>query len=216
MERESFVFYRSFYEAISEIEDKALRMDCFDAIITYALYGIEPDASQTSAWVQMVFKLVKPQIDANNRKFENGKKGAEFGKLGGRPKKDKNPIGVIDKNPIGVLSETPNVNVNVNDNVNDNENIKKVAKATRFIKPTVEDIKEYCQERNNQIDPNGFYDFYESKGWKVGNQPMKDWKACVRTWERTSKTETKKISSFNQFPQRQYDFGKLEEELLDN
>lgn len=53
----------------------------------------------------------------------------------------------------------------------------------RFKKPTLEEIIAYCKERNNNIDPQRFYDFYESKGWRVGNQPMKDWKACVRTWE---------------------------------
>ena len=53
----------------------------------------------------------------------------------------------------------------------------------RFIKPTIEEIKNYCLERNNKIKADRFYDFYESKGWKVGKNPMKDWKACVRTWE---------------------------------
>ena len=60
---------------------------------------------------------------------------------------------------------------------------------TRFTKPTVDEIKSYCKERNNNIDPESFYDFYESKGWKVGNSPMKDWKACVRTWERNRTTK---------------------------
>lgn len=57
-------------------------------------------------------------------------------------------------------------------------------KKARFSKPSVEEIAEYCAERENTVDPQNFFDFYESKGWKVGNQPMKDWKACVRTWER--------------------------------
>ena len=53
----------------------------------------------------------------------------------------------------------------------------------RFAKPTLEEIIAYCQERNNKVNPQAFFDFYEAKGWKVGNQPMKDWKACIRTWE---------------------------------
>ena len=57
-------------------------------------------------------------------------------------------------------------------------------KSKRFVKPTLEDVQAYCQERQNNVDPESFIDFYESKGWKVGNQPMKDWKAAVRTWER--------------------------------
>lgn len=53
----------------------------------------------------------------------------------------------------------------------------------RFVKPTLEEIIAYCRERNNKVNPQAFFDFYEAKGWKVGNQPMKDWKACIRTWE---------------------------------
>lgn len=57
-------------------------------------------------------------------------------------------------------------------------------KTKRFVKPTLDDVRAYCQERQNNVDPESFIDFYASKGWKVGNQPMKDWKAAVRTWER--------------------------------
>lgn len=53
-----------------------------------------------------------------------------------------------------------------------------------FQKPSVEEIQQYCIEINSIISPSNFFDFYESKGWKVGNNPMKDWKACVRTWQR--------------------------------
>jgi len=56
--------------------------------------------------------------------------------------------------------------------------------AKRFSAPSVEEVKAYCQERHNKIDPEQFVDFYESKGWRVGAQPMKDWKAAVRTWEK--------------------------------
>lgn len=57
-------------------------------------------------------------------------------------------------------------------------------KTKQFIKPTLDEVRAYCLERQNNIDPESFVDFYESKGWKVGNQPMRDWKAAVRTWER--------------------------------
>ena len=54
----------------------------------------------------------------------------------------------------------------------------------RFAPPSVEEVRAYCDERNNGIDADEFVDFYTAKGWKVGNQPMKDWKAAVRTWEK--------------------------------
>ncbi|MBI3589933.1 MAG: hypothetical protein HY094_00970 [Candidatus Melainabacteria bacterium] len=55
-------------------------------------------------------------------------------------------------------------------------------KARGFIKPRIEEIEQYIKEQNYTVDPDAFFNFYESKGWKVGNQPMKDWKAAVRTW----------------------------------
>jgi hypothetical protein len=57
-------------------------------------------------------------------------------------------------------------------------------KRTRFVKPSLEEIKAYCIERNNNVDAEHFYDYYEANGWKVGKNSMKDWKASVRTWER--------------------------------
>jgi uncharacterized protein YdaU (DUF1376 family) len=55
---------------------------------------------------------------------------------------------------------------------------------TRFKPPTIEEVAAYCRERGNAVDPQTFCDFYASKGWRVGNQSMKDWRACVRTWEK--------------------------------
>lgn len=58
-----------------------------------------------------------------------------------------------------------------------------------FKKPTLEEVKQYCDERKNNINPQKFIDFYQSKGWMVGKNKMKDWKACIRTWEkRTNNT----------------------------
>ena len=57
-------------------------------------------------------------------------------------------------------------------------------KRKRLSPPTLEEVKEYCFVRGNQVDAEQFIDFYSSKGWMVGKNPMKDWKACVRTWEK--------------------------------
>lgn len=59
-------------------------------------------------------------------------------------------------------------------------------KERRFVKPTVEEIRAYCEERQNGIDPEYFYDHYEANGWMAGKNHMKDWKASVRTWERNN------------------------------
>lgn len=83
----------------------------------------------------------------------------------------------------GAYKESNNKPLNnkkLND-VKENSNKRK-----KFKKPTVEEIQVYCDERNSSINAEQFYDYYESKGWKVGNTPMKDWKACVRTWTRNN------------------------------
>ena len=69
-------------------------------------------------------------------------------------------------------------------------------KRKRFEKPTLSQITQYCLERNNNVNAEQFYDYYESNGWKVGKNAMKDWKACVRTWERNEyrKPNSKKNS----------------------
>ena len=61
--------------------------------------------------------------------------------------------------------------------------IGKVNNKERFVKPTLEEIKAYCDERNNGINAEAFFDFYESKNWMIGKSKMKDFKACIRTWE---------------------------------
>lgn len=58
-------------------------------------------------------------------------------------------------------------------------------KRKRFEKPTLSEIKQYCIERKNNVDAQHFYDYYESNGWKVGKNAMKNWQAAVRTWERS-------------------------------
>ena len=68
-------------------------------------------------------------------------------------------------------------------------------KAKRFYPPTLDEVKQYCEERKNNIDPMAFIDFYSSKGWMIGKNRMKDWKAAVRTWERKRKEESKTESS---------------------
>jgi hypothetical protein len=65
----------------------------------------------------------------------------------------------------------------------------------RFTPPTLDEVKAYCIERNNNVDAERFIDYYTSNGWKVGKNSMKDWKAAVRTWEKSSKERPVKQSS---------------------
>lgn len=62
-------------------------------------------------------------------------------------------------------------------------------KRKRFTPPTVEEVQAYCRERKNNVDAQRFVDYYTANGWKVGRNTMKDWKACVRTWEQNQRPQ---------------------------
>jgi predicted phage replisome organizer len=65
-----------------------------------------------------------------------------------------------------------------------------------FVKPEIDEVKEYCQERKNRIDAERFIDYYESIGWMVGKKKMKDWRAAVRTWEKNDKERKPDIGTY--------------------
>ena len=124
--RDSFIFYNSFFESLRELAPD-VRLSVYDAVANYALTG---ELQELTGVAKAIFLLIKPQIDANNKRYEDGCKGGEFGKAGGRPAKNKNaknPSGVIEeqtqKTPVGLSTKTPNENDNGNDNDNENENV---------------------------------------------------------------------------------------------
>lgn len=145
MARDSMVFYRSFYESAKLLKknDRAL---LYEAIVTYQFTG---EIIQLPATVMVAWVLIKPQLDKNNERYENGKQGKSFGIRGGKPK-NPNPIGVTEANPIGVTDDnptdkihvTPNVNVNVNDNVNDNVNVNDNENVNAKKNPTPKEKKQ--------------------------------------------------------------------------
>lgn len=94
------------------------------------------------------------------------------------------------------------------------KNIQKKKTRTVFTPPNVDEVKEYCKQMGYKVDAQMFVDFYESKGWMIGKNKMKDWKSAIRTWERKRKEQPKQTTKFNNFEQRAYDMGSLESKLL--
>ena len=85
----------------------------------------------------------------------------------------------------------PEIEIELEKDIEIEKEIHSSAKSTttkrkRFEKPSISDIKQYCMERNNNVNAEQFFDYYESNGWKVGKNSMKDWKATIRTWERNN------------------------------
>ena len=183
MTRDSMVFYRSFAEGIADLDEKD-QLEAFWNIVRYALDGVEPESAGPA---RGMFRMARPQIDANNARYQNGSKG-------GRPRTKPEPNG----NQIETKSE-PNNNLaktkpEPNGNVNDNENVLKEntlkgVKEKRFAPPTKAEVEEYCREKGYGVDAERFIDFYESKGWYVGKNKMKDWRAAVRNWSRSQRQE---------------------------
>jgi hypothetical protein len=117
----------------------------------------------------------------------------QYGELNINSNVHKSVLNLLNKyNLEGYLKGSQRVESTLKDKDTDIVIVKEKAKAKRFTKPTIEDIKEYCIERNNFVDAEKFFDYYSSNGWKVGKNPMKDWKASVRTWEKNSTSEQSK------------------------
>ena len=122
---------------------------------------------------------------------------------------------ISDKSP-------PEIEIELEKDIEIEKEIHSSAKSTttkrkRFEKPTLSQITQYCLERNNNVNAEQFYDYYESNGWKVGKNAMKDWKACVRTWERNGydkpiKKKNNKQDALNDMRDLMNEYGGVNEQ----
>ena len=86
-------------------------------------------------------------------------------------------------------NESKSIDIEIDIDIEKEKEIEGIkAPQKRLGKPTIEEVQAYCDERNNGVDAQRWFDYYEANGWKVGKNPMKDWKAAVRTWERKENT----------------------------
>lgn len=133
----------------------------------------EVDASAISKWITQLKnkKYIEVEYETNGKEIKK-----RIIRIIGTDKCQY----VLPKDNGGYCQKDKENNTSIN-----NTSIKKeIYKEKKFKKPTLEEVKEYCKERNNNVNAEQFIDFYESNGWKVGKNSMKDWKASVRTWER--------------------------------
>ena len=168
--RESFVFHEDYICDLPE----AYKLEFMRYTVEYGLYGQKPKIADGTLEMALWAKIAR-RIDAEAERYQaiSAKRREAANK---RYAKATPPVA---KNANADFAEEPKA-----------EPAKEEpAKRASFEKPTVEEIAEYCSERKNGIDPQAFFDFYESKGWKVGAVKMKDWRASVRTWEQRRKTE---------------------------
>lgn len=144
-----------------------------------------------NGWVGIV-NFAKHQLD--NPSVQAGIKNG----LNKAPKFILDKLGTVGGQSVPSQSHT-NTNTNTNTDTDPNTDSDVPAPTKKFQPPTIQEITNYCSERKNTVDPERFMAHYESNGWKVGRNPMKDWRAAVRYWEKsgTSKKGTE-IINFDQ------------------
>lgn len=171
--REQFTFYRSFWEAAKEIEKPRDRLSFLEAVIAFALDEEEREVTRAA---RSSYILCKPTLLSSARKAKAGKDGASK-----REANRKQAASKSQANEKQTASEKEKEKEKENEIEIENECYKAPA---RFVPPTVDEVRAYCAERQNGVDAERFVAWYQANGWKVGKNPMKDWRAAVRTWER--------------------------------
>lgn len=205
--KRSFIFNIEWQEVLMEYPTE-VRLEVYDAIIEYAASGT---LSELKPLAKMAFSFIKKEIDSNNAKYdETVKKRSEAGKKGmssryGRMETAGGDTGgksdngtpdaqgsVTNGNKANTCYQDVTNLTNVTDNVyvydsdikekTSNEVKKKTGK---FIPPSMEEVIGYIREKGYNVDAEKFINFYESKGWYVGKNKMKNWHAAIATWEKT-------------------------------
>lgn len=196
MDKNSFLIYTDYQEQFELLTDEQAGK-LIKAIIEYEKTG---KIVELDGMTNMAFSFIKTQLDRDREKWQEEKqKRSEAGKRGmskrwGHSKQDNSVTNVTteDNKNNSVKNEITNItdNVDVDEDVNVEVDVNKKEKKKRkiFKKPTVKEIQEYCRERHNSINAQYFFDYYESNGWKVGKNAMKDWQATIRNWERRNKS----------------------------
>ena len=150
--------------------------------------------------LDVAFSLIKQSLKRDLNKWESqlkqrseaGKKSAE--KRANDKQRKATSVESRSTNP------TDSVNVNVNVNVSDSDSVsdsKAIKKTSRFTPPSLEDVHQYCNERMNHVDPSSFVDHDIGNGWVRGKTKIKDWKACVRTWEKNAKPKSQNVKQYS-------------------
>ena len=200
--RDSFVFYKSFYDSMLELENADSRMKVMSAICDYAFEDIEPDLSIFNTSEKIILTIGIPLINASIRNFENGKKG-------GRPT-IKNPQlekEILEDRLNGLSAAESATKHNVSERtvkyiLASAKNYAKSAKTTNTLTdtstdtntltdtknlnknnnniPSLSEIKSFCTANNLIVDPKDFYDYYNEHGWEL----VYNWKSLLKNWNK--------------------------------
>jgi hypothetical protein len=191
--RDSMVFYRSFFDAIKELPERN-QVEVLKAICEFGFDGIEPDITGIS---KTVWILIRPNLQSNRKKWESGCKAKTKQKVSKPKAKKKQDVSKPEANVYVDVDVDEDVNVDEDKDENVNVSLMVLPSEVpqkKFIKPSINDICLYVQLKEPMADKiligefaEKFWNFYESNGWKVGKNPMKNWKSAISTWSDTLK-----------------------------
>ena len=189
---DSFVLYTDQKEVVRKLTDEQAGK-LLKGLYYYAETEEFPKLDIT---LDLVITSFVTTINRDKQKYDRRcETSAINGRLGGRPKKPNENLTKPKK------ADSDSVSDSEYDNESSNEDIKeKINKKKKFVKPTVEEVTEYCKDRGNRIDSQRFIDYYEANGWMVGRNHMKDWKAAVRTWEKNDGSFSSKSRKEERIP----------------
>lgn len=195
-DKKSFLLYCDIIHTVKKLSDEQAGI----LLKHILLYVNDENPTIDNLVIELVFEPIKQQLKRDLKRYE----------------------GTCEKNKENILKRwnktdtteydriEPNTNHTDTDNDTDSDSDKerKVYKK-KFIVPTLEQVKLYCLERQNSIDPQYFLDNNEMKGWVWGKTeiPVKSWKALIRTWERHQNTNLGSFEKTNEKGQRYYDNG---------
>lgn len=179
-DRQQFVFRREWYETISSLDANS-RWEVLDMIMDFVFNDGLSDFSYSQV-AKVVFGIIKPKIVEQIEKQDALLvKRRESGRLGG--------IAKAENSVASAKQVLPSANHVLQDATQTPTETPEKPKRTVFKKPTIEEIRALIAEKGYHFDAELFFAFYESKGWKIGNQPMKSWQAACVTWEKKHKND---------------------------
>jgi len=164
---------------------RAVRAFLSDCIEVYQLF----ESDGTFFWSKRLLSQIDRIISISEQRSMAGRKRHNRKSDNSKQIKELDSI-EIEKLPSNCSANAKQLNSNCSainkiNRINEiDSNCRERKQPIKFSKPSIEEIEAYCIERENNVNPIQFFDYYEANGWRVGKNPMKDWKAAVRTWER--------------------------------
>lgn len=178
-DKKSVLLYCDIIHVVSQLSDE----EAGQLFKHYLEYINDQNPEPPSKLIQIVFEPIKQNLKRDLKKWQSKSlKNSEIAKERWSKRTDANAYERIKSDANHADKDT--VTVTVTDTVTDIVKDKDIKRSNKFIIPTLQEVQNYCLERKNKIDPESFIDHYQAKGWIVGKSKMKDWKACVRTWEK--------------------------------